>query len=55
MPTVYAETLVKKGFAVVAFDFRSWGQSVDLVRFLEDPARKTADIAAVIGAVAKMK
>ncbi len=55
MPTVYAETLVKKGYAVVTFDFRSWGQSADLVRFMEDPGRKTVDIAEVIGAVAKMK
>ncbi len=52
MPATYAKALAEQGFAALTFDFRGWGQSADSVRYLEDPARKTADIAAVIDALA---
>ncbi|UTW47946.1 alpha/beta hydrolase [Bacterioplanoides sp. SCSIO 12839] len=51
MPTTYAQALSERGFAVLVFDFRGWGESADDVKYLEDPARKTADIAAVIDMV----
>lgn len=54
MPAVYAQALADKGYAAVTFDFRGWGQSTDAVRFLEDPARKTDDIRAVIDAVSQL-
>ena len=52
MPTTYAQALSERGFAALVFDFRGWGESADNVKYLEDPARKTADIAAVIDMVA---
>lgn len=52
MPATYAKALAKQGFAALTFDFRGWGQSADSVRYLEDPARKTEDISAVIDALA---
>lgn len=52
MPTTYAQALSERGFAALVFDFRGWGESADDVKYLEDPARKTADIAAVIDMVA---
>ncbi|WED23020.1 alpha/beta fold hydrolase [Vibrio sp. JC009] len=54
MPAVYAEALADKGYAALTFDFRGWGQSADAIRYLEDPARKTDDIRAVIDAVAEL-
>ena len=48
MPAVYAEALTKQGFAAITFDFRGWGQSLDEVKYLEEPARKIEDIRAVI-------
>ena len=46
MPAVYAAELARRGYAVLTFDFRGWGQSRDTVSYLEDPQRKTADIIA---------
>lgn len=50
----YAEALTEKGYAAVTFDFRGWGESKDVIQYLEDPARKTEDIRAVIDAVSKL-
>ena len=55
MPTTYAQALSERGFAALVFDFRGWGQSADGVKFLEDPARKTDDIRAVIDAVSALE
>ena len=44
MPATYASELADKGFAALVFDFRGWGESFDLIKYLEDPARKTQDI-----------
>lgn len=55
MPTTYAKALSERGFAALVFDFRGWGQSADGVKFLEDPARKTDDISAVIDAVSALE
>nr|WP_020195336.1 hypothetical protein [Vibrio owensii] len=38
----------------MTLDFRGWGESKDQVMYLEDPARKTADIRAVIEAVGQL-
>ena len=46
MPARYAAELADRGFAALAFDFRGWGQSEGEPRQLEDPERKTEDIAA---------
>ena len=54
MPATYAQALVDQGYAAVTFDFRGWGESKDVIQYLEDPARKTQDIRAVIEAVAKL-
>ncbi|CCN65234.1 conserved exported hypothetical protein [Vibrio nigripulchritudo POn4] len=54
MPATYAEALVEKGYAAVTFDFRGWGESKDMIQFLEDPTRKTEDIRAVIDAISKL-
>ncbi|WP_375749085.1 alpha/beta hydrolase [Vibrio sp. HN007] len=54
MPAVYAAALAEKGYATLTFDFRGWGESEDAIRYLEDPARKTDDIRAVIDAVAQL-
>lgn len=51
MPTIYAKALSECGFAALVFDFRGWGQSADILPYLEDPVRKTADIAAVIDTI----
>ena len=53
MPAVYAEALTKQGFAAITFDFRGWGQSLDEVKYLEEPARKIEDIRAVIDSLAQ--
>lgn len=56
MPAMYATSMAKRGFAALTFDFRGWGQSKDKdgIQYFEDPARKTADIKAVIDAVSKL-
>lgn len=54
MPATYAKALTEKGYAAVTFDFRGWGESEDVIQYLENPARKTEDIRAVIEAVSKM-
>ncbi|MGL6260323.1 alpha/beta hydrolase [Vibrio sp. WXL210] len=54
MPATYAQALSEKGYAAVTFDFRGWGSSDDEIKYLEDPARKTADIKAVIEAVSSL-
>ena len=44
MPATYAAKLADNGYAALVFDFRGWGQSFGLIRFLENPQRKTEDI-----------
>lgn len=46
MPATYAEELADRGYAVLAFDFRNWGESGGKERQLENPANKTQDIIA---------
>ena len=52
MAGTYAAELADRGYAALAFDFRGWGQSPDAVRYLEDPARKSADIDAAVNFLA---
>ena len=46
MPATYAEAMADRGHAVLAFDFRNWGESDGNERQLEDPIDKTQDIVA---------
>ena len=46
MPATYAESMADRGHAVLAFDFRNWGESGGNERQLENPANKTQDIIA---------
>ena len=46
MPATYAEELADRGYAVMAFDFRNWGESEGDNRQLENPTNKTQDIIA---------
>ncbi|MGK7950601.1 MAG: alpha/beta hydrolase [Xenococcaceae cyanobacterium] len=46
MPATYAEELADRGYAVLAFDFRNWGESEGKERQLENPTNKTQDIIA---------
>ncbi len=46
MPATYAEAMADRGHAVLAFDFRNWGESGGNERQLEDPTNKTQDIIA---------
>lgn len=46
IPATYAESLADRGYAVLAFDFRNWGESGGNERQLEDPTNKTQDIIA---------
>ena len=46
MPATYAEELADRGYAVMAFDFRNWGESGGNERQLENPINKTQDIIA---------
>ena len=46
MPATYAESMADRGYAVLAFDFRNWGESGGNERQLENPANKTEDIIA---------
>lgn len=55
MPANYAQALAEQGYAAVTFDFRGWGQSDDVTKYLENPARKTEDIRAVLEAVTKLE
>tara|TARA_Y100001960_G_scaffold283743_1_gene319032 strand:+ start:2372 stop:3334 length:963 start_codon:yes stop_codon:yes gene_type:complete len=48
MPATYAAKLADNGYAALTFDFRGWGASEGDVKYLEDPASKTADINAAI-------
>ncbi len=52
MPTTYATRLADKGYAALVFDFRGWGGSEGAIKYLEDPARKTADIQAAVSYLA---
>jgi uncharacterized protein len=44
MSGVYAQKLADRGFAALAFDFRSWGESGGKLRSFESPTVKIADI-----------
>lgn len=46
MSGLYAREMAERGYVALAFDFRGWGESGGTVRFKEDPAAKTSDIAA---------
>lgn len=46
MPATYAEAMADRGYAVLAFDFRNWGESGGKERQLENPTNKTQDIIA---------
>lgn len=46
MPATYAEEMADRGYAVLTFDFRNWGESDGDERQLENPANKTQDIIA---------
>ena len=46
MAGTYAREMALRGFAALAFDFTGWGKSGGDIRYLEDPAIKTADIMA---------
>lgn len=46
MPATYAEAMADRGYAVLAFDFRNWGESEGSDRQLENPTNKTQDIIA---------
>ena len=48
MPTNYAKALSQKGYAALIFDFRGWGESVDDIKYLENPKRKIEDILAAV-------
>jgi uncharacterized protein len=44
MSGLYAQKLADRGFAALAFDFRSWGESGGKLRSFESPTLKIADI-----------
>jgi uncharacterized protein len=46
MPATYAQAMADRGYAVLAFDFRNWGESGGKERQLENPTNKTQDIIA---------
>ncbi|WP_040809203.1 alpha/beta hydrolase [Nocardia concava] len=48
---VYAQALARRGFAALAFDHRTFGESAGEPRQLEDPLGKAADISAAITAL----
>jgi fermentation-respiration switch protein FrsA (DUF1100 family) len=48
----YARAMAKRGFAALAFDHRSFGQSEGEPRQLEHPERKAADVSAAVSAFA---
>jgi len=47
---VYAAALARRGFAALAFDHRTFGESEGTPRQLEDPMGKVADIGAAVSA-----
>ncbi len=53
MPATYAEELADRGYAVLAFDFRNWGESGGNERQLENPTNKTQDIIAAANYLTK--
>lgn len=53
MPATYAEELADRGYAVLAFDFRNWGESGGKERQLENPTNKTQDIIAAANYLTK--
>lgn len=54
MSGLYAREMAKRGFAALAFDYRGWGESRGAIRFKEDPATKTGDIAAAAAFMATL-
>ncbi|KAM3090439.1 alpha/beta hydrolase [Phormidesmis sp. 146-35] len=44
MPALYAQKLAEQGYAALAFDFRSFGESGGKLRDFESPTAKIADI-----------
>ncbi|WP_245437317.1 nuclear transport factor 2 family protein [Neorhizobium tomejilense] len=54
MSGLYAREMAERGFAALAFDHRGWGQSGGEIRFKEDPAEKTRDIAAAAAFMATL-
>ncbi|GAB2513623.1 alpha/beta hydrolase [Nocardia heshunensis] len=48
---VYAEALARRGFAALAFDHRTFGESEGVPRQLENPLGKAADISAAVTAL----
>ena len=46
MPATYAEAMADRGYVVLAFDFRNWGESGGKERQLENPTNKIQDIIA---------
>ncbi|ONI78331.1 hypothetical protein BWI15_02320 [Kribbella sp. ALI-6-A] len=52
MATGYAREMAVRGFAALAFDFRSWGESGGRPRSMEDPLAKAADIVAAVAFLA---
>jgi hypothetical protein len=54
MSGLYAREMAERGFAALAFDHRGWGQSGGEIRFKEDPAEKTSDIAAAAAFMATL-
>jgi uncharacterized protein len=44
MPAIYAQKLADQGFAALAFDFRTFGESGGELRDFESPTDKIADI-----------
>ena len=53
MAGTYARALAQQGFAALAFDFTGWGASDGEPRYVENPAVKTADIAAAVDFLAR--
>src|SRR5262245_17194793 len=48
----YATALARRGFAALAFDHRSFGESDGAPRQFEDPEQKAADVSAAVTALA---
>ncbi|MDY6902558.1 MAG: alpha/beta hydrolase [Cyanobacteriota bacterium] len=49
MPATYAQKLADKGFAALAFDFRTFGESGGKLRGFESPTEKIKDIKSAVG------
>ena len=54
VPATYAEALARRGFAALAFDHRSWGESEGTPRQHEDAAAKVADLRDAVSFLAGM-